>query len=243
MSTELSVVGLGRMPYAEALELQRSLAAKRIARTLATDVLLLVEHPPVVTLGRGFQDAHLPVPREALAARGVELFEIERGGDVTYHGPGQLVGYPIFDLTEHRADLHWFLRALEQAVITALDHLHVPAGRRQGYTGVWTGGGSGTRKIASIGIHVKQWVTWHGFALNVSTDLSYFDLIVPCGIPDVVMTSVQRELGERAPRDLWARAIDAVILGFAETFGQRPQAAAIEQLERDDKGVTGDRVR
>jgi lipoyl(octanoyl) transferase len=239
MSAELSVVGLGRMPYAEALGLQRSLAARRIAGTLATDVLLLVEHPPVVTLGRGFQPAHLPLPREALAARGVELFEIERGGDVTYHGPGQLVGYPIFDLTDHRADLHWFLRALEQAVITALDHLHVPAARREGYTGVWTP--DGERKIASIGIHVKQWVTWHGFALNVSTDLSYFDLIVPCGIPDVVMTSVQRELGERAPRDLWARAVDAVILGFAETFGQRPQATVLEQLEQAAGAIEGGR--
>jgi lipoyl(octanoyl) transferase len=231
MSTELAVVGVGRMAYGEALELQRSIAAQRIAHTLATDVLVLVEHPPVITLGRGFQTPHLPLPKETLAARGVEVFEIERGGDVTYHGPGQLVGYPIFDLTEHRADLHWFLRALEHALITALEHVHVPAERREGYTGVWTGGGR--RKIASIGIHVKQWVTWHGFALNVSTDLSYFDLIIPCGIPDVVMTSAQRELGERAPRDLWARATDAVILGFAETFGQRPQATAVGQLMRD----------
>jgi lipoyl(octanoyl) transferase len=230
MSTELAVVGLGRMAYDRALELQRSLAAQRIARNLPADVLLLVEHPPVITLGRGFQEQHLPLPREALAARGVEVFEIERGGDVTFHGPGQLVGYPIFDLTEHRADLHWFLRTLEQGLITALDHLHVSAERREGYTGVWTGGGA--RKIASIGIHVKQWVTWHGFALNVMTDLCYFDLIVPCGIPDVQMTSVQRELGERAPRDLWVRATDAVILGFAETFGQRPQATAVEQLVR-----------
>ncbi|OGU04408.1 MAG: lipoyl(octanoyl) transferase, partial [Gemmatimonadetes bacterium RBG_16_66_8] len=199
----------------------------RIARTLERDTLLLVEHPPVITLGRGSQPEHLPLSREALARRGVQLFDIERGGDVTFHGPGQLVAYPIFDLTEHRRDLHWFLRALEQAFITALAHLHLEAERREGLTGVWTGG----RKIASIGIHVKQWVTWHGVALNVSTDLSYFDLIVPCGIRDVVMTSVQRELGERAPRDLWGRSHDAVILGFAETFAQRPQAVRLEDLD------------
>jgi lipoate-protein ligase B len=230
VSTDLGVVGVGRLAYGPALELQRTLAAQRIAGTLAHDVLLLVEHPPVVTLGRASQPQHLPVSRETLAARGVELFDIERGGDVTFHGPGQLVGYPIFSLREHRQDLHWFLRALEDAVIRALDHLHVPAARRAGLTGVWTA--DGTRKLASIGIHVKQWVTWHGFALNVLTDLSYFDLMVPCGIPDVVMTSVQRELAERAPRDLWNRTHDAVILGFAETFGQRPQAMALDELQR-----------
>ncbi|HEX9579906.1 MAG TPA: lipoyl(octanoyl) transferase LipB [Gemmatimonadales bacterium] len=228
MSADLAVVGVGRMAYGPALDLQRSIAARRITGELTRDVLLLVEHAPVVTLGRGSQPQHLPVSPEALAARGVELFEIERGGDVTFHGPGQLVGYPIIALSEHRPDLHWFLRALEATLITTLDHLHVPAERRTGYTGVWTAGGA--RKIASIGIHVKQWVTWHGFALNVMTDLSYFDLIVPCGIPHVIMTSVQRELGERAPRDLWGRALDAVILGFAETFGQRPQAVELEEL-------------
>ncbi|HXV85806.1 MAG TPA: lipoyl(octanoyl) transferase LipB [Gemmatimonadales bacterium] len=228
MSDTLSVIGAGRMAYGPALDLQRSLAARRITGELAQDTLLLVEHPPVVTLGRGFQAASLPLSPGALAARGVELFEIERGGDVTFHGPGQLVGYPIMALSEHRQDLHWFLRALEAALIGALAHLHVSSERRPGYTGVWTGGAA--RKIASIGIHVKQWVTWHGFALNVLTDLSYFDLMVPCGIPDVVMTSVQRELGERAPRDLWSRAHDAVILGFAEAFGQRPQAVGLEEI-------------
>jgi lipoate-protein ligase B len=226
VSTEVAVVGLGRMAYGEALELQRSLAQRRIDRTLDRDLLLLVEHPPVVTLGRGFRDTSLPTPREFLAARGVEVFEIDRGGDVTFHGPGQLVGYPIFDLNEHKPDLHWFLRRLEEALIVGLAEFGIPGTRREGYTGVWTGG----RKIASIGIHVKHWVTWHGFALNVTTDLSYFDLIVPCGIPDVVMTSIQRELAERAPRDLWNRALDAVIIGFSTVFGQRPQAVTLESL-------------
>jgi lipoyl(octanoyl) transferase len=226
MSEEVAVVGLGRMAYGEALELQRALAQRRIDKTLDRDLLLLVEHPPVITLGRGFRAGSLSTPREFLAARGVEVFDIDRGGDVTFHGPGQLVGYPIFDLNEHQPDLHWFLRKLEEALIVSLSEFGIPGDRRESYTGVWTGG----RKIASIGIHVKQWVTWHGFALNVTTDLSYFDLMVPCGIPDVVMTSIHRELGERAPRDLWNRALDSVIIGFSEAFGQRPQAVALESL-------------
>lgn len=226
MSAELGVIGLGRMAYGEALELQRTLAQQRIDRTVARDLLLLVEHPPVVTLGRGSRPEHLSTPPEFLQAKGVELFEIERGGDVTFHGPGQLVGYPIFDLGEHKQDLHWFLRQLEEALIVALRELGIAAERRAGYTGVWTAG----RKIASIGIHVKQWVTWHGFALNVSTDLSYFDLIVPCGIPNVAMTSIQRELAERAPRDLWGRTLENVVLGFAEVFQQTPQAVSLPIL-------------
>lgn len=226
MSAELAVIGLGRASYGEVLELQRSLALQRIQRLIPHDMLLLVEHPPVVTLGRGSKPEHLTTPREALETRGIEVFEIERGGDVTFHGPGQLVGYPIFDLTEHKADLHWFLRQVEQALIVTLAELGVQAEREPRYTGVWTRG----RKIASLGVHVKQWVTWHGFALNVLTDLSYFDLIVPCGIPQVVMTSVQRELGERAPRDLWGRALDNVVLGFAEVFNQRPQAISLQEL-------------
>jgi lipoate-protein ligase B len=226
MSAELGVIGLGRMAYGEALELQRTLAQERIDGTVARDLLLLVEHPPVVTLGRGSRPEHLSTTSEFLRAKGVELFEIERGGDVTFHGPGQLVGYPIFDLNQHKRDLHWFLRQLEEALIVALRELGMAAERRAGLTGVWTAG----RKIASIGIHVKQWVTWHGFALNVSTDLSYFDLIVPCGIPNVTMTSIQRELAERAPRDLWGRTLENVVLGFAEVFQQTPQAVSLPIL-------------
>lgn len=226
MSGDLGIVGLGRMTYAEALDLQRALAQQRIDGTVDRDLLLLVEHNPVITVGRSTV-TNLPLPAAALSERGVEVFDVERGGDVTFHGPGQLVGYPIFHLAEHRQDLHWFLRTLESALITSLGALGVSAERREGYTGVWTA----ARKIASIGIHVKQWVTWHGFALNVTTDLSYFDLIVPCGIPGVIMTSVQKELNERAPRDLWNRSLDAVILGFAETFGQTPQAMTAEELQ------------
>jgi len=221
VSADLGIVALGRMAYGEALTLQRDLAQRRIAGTLPTDLLLLVEHPPVITLGRGFRPEHLSTPLAALEARGIEVHDIDRGGDVTFHGPGQLVGYPIFDLTGHRQDLHWFLRQLEEALITAIGDFGIAGERVAGYTGVWTG----DRKIASIGIHVRQWVTWHGFALNVTTDLSYFDLIVPCGIPDVKMTSIQHELRERAPRDLWNRTTDNVIGAFAEVFGMRPQIA------------------
>jgi lipoate-protein ligase B len=128
---------------------------------------------------------------EYLTQRGVELFEVERGGDVTFHGPGQLVGYPIVDLKQHRRDLHWYLRQVEQLLIDALAVFGISAERRPPHTGVWID----DRKIASIGVHARDWVTWHGFALNVTTDLSYFDLIVPCGIDGVVMTSIGRELG------------------------------------------------
>jgi lipoate-protein ligase B len=216
---DLGVVALGRMPYADALTLQRDTAARRIDGRLDHDVLLLVEHPPVITLGRGFRPESLPVARDALESRGIEVHEIDRGGDVTFHGPGQLVGYPIFDLGGHRRDLHWFLRQLEEALITALAAFGIAGRRAAGYTGVWTRG----RKIASIGIHVRQWVTWHGFALNVTTDLSYFDLIVPCGIPDVQMTSIQQELGVRFPPNGWNRTVDQVVLGFCEVFGMTPQ--------------------
>jgi lipoyl(octanoyl) transferase len=213
----LLVHELGRRPYAEVLELQRELRRRRLAGELAHDVLLLVEHDPVVTLGRSTRPASLPHAAEELERRGIGVVEVERGGDVTFHGPGQLVGYPILDLTRHREDLHWYLRRLEDVLITALDQLGVPAGRNPGLTGVWTRG----RKIASIGVHVKQWVTLHGFALNVTTRLDPFELIVPCGIRDVVMTSVAQELG-RTDQALEAEARQAVVRAFAGIFELEP---------------------
>ena len=219
----LAVVDLGRRPYGEVLELQRDLCRRRVSGELADDLLLLVEHDPVVTLGRGTREASLPLPVEAIRRRGVEVFEVERGGDVTFHGPGQLVGYPILDLAEHRPDLHWYLRTLEQALIAALEALGIAAERNPGLTGVWTRG----RKIASIGIHVKQWVTLHGFALNVTTDLDYFDLIVPCGIPGVSMTSVARELGDAAPPGIALSARTAVIEAFGHAFDRTPLTAPL----------------
>ena len=239
---ELWVERLGVLGYAEALELQRRVARARISGAIAEDVLLLVEHPPVVTLGRSAKEKNLLVSPQLLAARGVELFEVERGGDVTFHGPGQLVGYPIIDLKRHKRDLHWYLRQVEEALIVApgergadpkrlidrlltekdvsirralivaLGEMGIDAGRNPGLTGVWTG--NATRKIASIGVHARDWVTWHGFALNVSTDLSYFDLMVPCGIEAVTMTSIARELGPAAP------GIEVVRRCVSQAFGR-----------------------
>ena len=208
----LEIIQAGTVPYPDALEWQRQLAEDRIAGRLDHDVLLLLEHPAVVTLGRNSHAANLLCPQ------GIDVFEVERGGDVTFHGPGQLVGYPILDLTAYRQDLHWYLRALEQALIEALALLDIPADRNPGFTGVWTRG----RKIASIGIHVKQWVTWHGFALNVTTDLSQFDRIVPCGITGVQMTSVERELGAWSPEPAWEASVRAVVKGFENAFGLTP---------------------
>ena len=188
--------------------------------------IAIVKHCLHHPMGRSFHAKNLPTSPTQLEARGVELFEIERGGDVTFHGPGQLVGYPIYDLTDHQPDLHVFLRQIEQCLINALANSGITGTRREEYTGVWVA----DRKIASIGIHVKKWVTWHGFALNVATDLEYFDLVVPCGIENVVMTSMRRELAERAPRDVWGRALDDVMGAFCEVFGQTPQAVLLEDL-------------
>ena len=213
---ELLVCDLGTMAYAEALGLQRAMAKARISGELDEDLLLLVEHPPVVTLGRSFKERHLLASPALLAKRGVELFEVERGGDVTFHGPGQLVGYPIVDLKRHKQDLHWYLRQVEEALIRAVAPLGITGERSAGYTGVWTEG----RKLASIGVHARDWVTWHGFALNVTTDLSYFDFIVPCGIAAVEMTSVARELATppAAYDALEAEVRDRVAKAFGEVF-------------------------
>jgi lipoate-protein ligase B len=204
------------MRYAEALEYQREIARQRIAGELDQDVLLLVQHPPVVTLGRSSKQKNLISSPEFLSSKGVELFEVERGGDVTFHGPGQLVGYPIIDLTRHKQDLHWYLRSVEEALIVALAEFGIPAERSTGFTGVWTRG----RKIASIGVHARDWVTWHGFALNVATDLAFFDLIVPCGIDGVVMTSIEKELGAGAPG--MVQVENAVATAFGKVFDLAP---------------------
>lgn len=208
---ELWVEDLGRRPYGEVLDLQRELAAERIAGA-RPDTLLLVEHDPVITLGRSSKTAHLLADDRLLATRGVDRFEVERGGDVTFHGPGQLVGYPIIDLKQHKQDLHWYLRQLEQVLMDTLATFGIDGSRVEKYTGVWVG----DRKIASIGVHARSWVTWHGFALNVSTDLSYFDLIVPCGIPQVRMTSIEREIGSSVSIQTTAeRVIDCFASRFA----------------------------
>ncbi len=235
---KLLVADLGTLPYLDALSLQRAVARARISGAFQDDLLLLVEHPPVVTLGRSSKAGHLLASPALLEARGVELHEAERGGDITFHGPGQLVGYGIVDLKRHKLDLHWYLRQVEEVLIRAVAALGIVAERNPGLTGVWTGG----RKLASIGVHARDWVTWHGFALNVSTDLSYFDLMVPCGIATVEMTSVQVEL-RRAPvsaaaadlaslAELATKARASVTRSFADVFALEPVALDPVELER-----------
>jgi lipoyl(octanoyl) transferase len=217
----LSVRELGRIPYCEALALQHDLVAAR-RRGETPDTLLLLEHPPVVTLGRSAHGEHLLVGAEALAAQGVEVHEVARGGDVTYHAPGQLVGYPIVDLAARGArDVHAWLRTLEELLGEALVALGVPWRRIPGWTGVFADAPENTRprKIASIGVGVRGWVTLHGFALNVDLDLAGFDAIVPCGLRAVEMTSIARELGARAPAGLGDRARDAVRNAFLARLG------------------------
>jgi len=207
---KVSVLRLGLVEYGKALTLQRVLAQARIGGEVG-DLLLLLEHPPVVTLGRGARREHLLMDPERLQGRGIAVFEVERGGDVTYHGPGQLVGYPILDLSLYSRDLHRYMRNLEEVLILALKDFGIGAERRQGLTGVFVQ----DRKIASLGVHVKRWVSWHGFALNVTTDLSFFDLIVPCGLQGVEMTSLEACLGRRVPLE---EVIERVILHFQGVF-------------------------
>jgi lipoate-protein ligase B len=235
MTTPLYIVDLGRQGYDPVHRLQRDLADRRIAGEIGDDILLLVQHDPVVTLGRGTRESSLPLSPAALAAKGLDVAEVDRGGDVTYHGPGQLVGYPILDLHNHRQDLHWYLRQLEPGLIAALETLRISAERRAGLTGVWTGG----RKIASIGIHVRQWVTTHGFALNVLDEDSGFNLIIPCGIPGVEMTSVEREgAWADAPdgdtrlhdSELWQATREAVIQEIAKVLSREPISAALARF-------------
>ena len=186
----LDVRQLGVVPYAEALALQQSLVDDRRAGRI-DDTLLLLEHPHVITLGVRGGRTHVVASAETLAARGVEIHETGRGGDVTYHGPGQLVGYPILDLNPERRDVHRYVRDLEEVLIRTAADFGIDAGRVPGLTGIWVG----NDKLAAIGVRIARWVTSHGFALNVSTDLDYFGLIVPCGIADRGVTSLSRLLG------------------------------------------------
>jgi lipoyl(octanoyl) transferase len=206
----------GRIPYADALVLQRSLVEDRRAGRI-DDLLLLLEHPHVLTLGvRGDGGrAHILVASDALAARGVEVHETGRGGDITYHGPGQIVGYPIMDLQPDRCDVHRYVRDLEEVLIRTASDYGVEAGRVEGLTGVWVG----RDKLAAIGVRISRWVTSHGFALNVTTDLEYFDLIVPCGIADRSVTSLARLLGRAVDR---VEVEDRIVAHFGQVFARTP---------------------
>ena len=172
---------LGRMPYGEALAVQHELAAPR-KLSQGTDHLLFVEHPHVITIGRNGHEENLLAPETLLRQKGVELYETDRGGDVTYHGPGQVVGYPIMDLREWKRDVGAFVRAIEQVLIDTLEEFGIRGERIPKLTGVWVGEGDRAAKVAAIGVHLSRWVSTHGWALNVTTDLQYFQYIVPCGL-------------------------------------------------------------
>lgn len=208
----LEVRRLGIVPYQQALDLQKQLVEQRKAGDIP-DQLLLLQHPAVITLGVKSRNdrSHVLESPERLAARGVEVVETGRGGDVTFHGPGQLVGYPVIDLSPGRRDVHRYVRDLEEVLIRAVSRFGITAGRVSGLTGVWVA----NDKLAAIGVRIARWVTSHGFALNVATDLSDFGLIVPCGITDRGVTSLARLLGHPLPM---AEAEAAVVSAFAEVF-------------------------
>lgn len=211
---DLAVRHLGTLDYQAALDLQRDLVEQR-KRGEIPDHLLLLEHPDVITLGvKNRRDrSHVLESDAALAEKGIALFETGRGGDVTYHGPGQLVGYPIIDLKPDRCDVHRYVRDLEEVLIRAVSDFGIAAGRIEGLTGIWVG----HDKLAAIGVRISQWITSHGFALNVATDLSRFGLIVPCGITDKGVTSMARVLGHPVPIDEVGHAVTS---RFAETFSR-----------------------
>jgi lipoyl(octanoyl) transferase len=215
-------IDLGRIAYDEAAALQQHLVAARKIGA-APDLLLFCEHPHVITLGRNGKREHLRVSEPLLRHEGVEFHHTNRGGDITYHGPGQIVGYPVLDLNRIRRDVVWYVRQLEQSMIRATSSFGIRAFRVPGRTGVWVDGpagrdaGSGREeKLAAIGVHISRWVTSHGFAYNVSTDLRFFDLITPCGIAGCAVTSLEKLLGRPVSR---ADAIARLSEGFSDTFG------------------------
>lgn len=243
------LVNLGLIPYARSLALQQRLVAARKAGAVP-DVLLLCEHPHVITQGRNGRQEHLLGSERVLRQMGVEYFDIRRGGDVTYHGPGQLVGYPIFDLHGHRRDVVWFVRGLEQAMIRASVEMGVAAARLQpnweGKTGVWLHPAEESAslpptKLGAIGVHVSRWVTSHGLAWNVSTDLRFFDLIVPCGIAGCRATSLEQVMSEPVEMAAAARALArgmGDVFGLRlEDFGQGELRVRVEAWEREGAGV------
>lgn len=222
MERDCLAIKTGLLDYALAWEMQRKLWQARGAGRLA-DVLLLVEHPPTYTIGRAGGDHHLLASEQELKARGAQLFHIDRGGDVTYHGPGQLVGYPIMNLDHLYKDVHRYLRDLEEAIILTLKSYGLKGHRINGLTGVWVE----NRKLASIGIKVSRWVTMHGFALNVATDMSYFSQIIPCGIWGREMASIENLLN--TPPSLWQVA-EHFIIYFGQVFGRRMKEISLAEL-------------
>jgi lipoyl(octanoyl) transferase len=235
------IVDLGLIRFAEAFALQKRVVAARKAEAIA-DVLLLCEHPPVITLGRNGNREHLLASERVLRQKNVEFHATNRGGDITYHGPGQVVGYPVVNLSAIRRDVVWYVRMLEEVMIRTCSDFGIASGREPGKTGVWanpdtrpfkpdevTPGtpGGGTEKIGAIGVHISRWVTSHGFAFNVSTDLRFFDLIVPCGIAGRAATSLEKVLG----RGVRATEVAPNLARhFGEVFGLEMKAVSREDL-------------
>jgi lipoyl(octanoyl) transferase len=222
----LEVRRLGTVPYQEALAMQRELVEERKAGRIP-DLLLLLQHPPVITLGvRGDGGrANVVATQEQLTLLGIEVVETGRGGDVTYHGPGQIVGYPIIDLKPDRCDVHVYVRDVEEVMIRVCADYGVAAGRIAGLTGTWIG----TEKIGAIGVRISRWVTSHGFAFNVATNLDHFKLIVPCGIADHGVTSLERATGRTIPLE---QVEDALVQQFSAVFGREPVDAATKAPSR-----------
>jgi len=235
--TEALQVDLGLIDYAEAYALQKRVVAARKAGTIE-DVLLLCQHPHVITLGRSGKRENLLASEQVLRQKGVEFHSTDRGGDITYHGPGQIVGYPILDLGAIRRDVVWYVRTLEEAMIRATAEFGIAAARVSGKTGIWVRAGNSEEKLAAIGVHISRWVTSHGFAYNVSTDLRYFDLIVPCGIAGGKATSLEKLLGrsveekEVAPRI--ARHLGEL---FALEIKEASRKEFLEKLEHAEQAV------
>jgi lipoate-protein ligase B len=234
----LQSIDLGLIGYAEAWELQKRVVAARKANAIE-DVLLFCEHPHVITLGRSGNRANLLANENVLRKKGVEYFETTRGGDITYHGPGQIVGYPILNLGAIKRDVVWYVRMLEEAMIRATAKFGIAAQREAGKTGIWVGDESKAEKLAAIGVHISRWVTSHGFAYNVATDLRYFELIVPCGIAERKATSLekllQRNVSLSEVRPHLARHVGEVF-GLAVRTAQR--AELFEKLQAFEQAMS-----
>ena len=213
--TTCLTIDLGLTGYAEAYALQKRIVAARKAEAIS-DVLLLCEHPHVITQGRNGKREHLLASERVLQQKGVEYFETSRGGDVTYHGPGQIVAYPLLNLAAIKRDVVWYVRMLEEVMIRATADFGLPSYRVPGKTGIWIQAGASEEKLGAIGVHISRWVTSHGFAYNVSTDLRYFDLIVPCGIADRKATSLEKALGRAVSLPEVRASLERY---FGEVFG------------------------
>jgi lipoyl(octanoyl) transferase len=223
------IVDLGLLGYAEAWSLQKRVVAARKAGAIE-DVLLLCEHPHVITQGRSGKREHLLASENVLKQKSVEFHATDRGGDITYHGPGQIVGYPILNLGAIRRDVVWYVRMLEEAMIRATEEFGIAAERVAGKTGIWVKRENTEEKLAAIGVHISRWVTSHGFAYNVSTDLRYFDLIVPCGIADRKATSLEKLLGRRVETK---EVTPRIAHHLGEIFGlEMKEASRFELLEK-----------